>query len=332
MAVLRLVPRRAAGGYDRGTMPPAVADSTLPPRVLIVDDEQAIRDSAATVLKAAGFEIQVAADGAEALTLFARDWYPVVITDRDMPVLDGIEFVSKLRAIALAPVYVIMLTTSNDVQDHERGYCAGVDQSVAKQGYENELVPKVKAGMTAVKRRRAAATGRSNEPVTVDLENGAHTARHLVGRLHAEIAQASRSKGALNVLSVGLDATDAGTAAKNRSGAPSSATLLTAVYSTIRPKLDWLARLPAPPNSCRLAVVMPESEPTDVAAVEQGIRNALVHYGMGSALHGVELSFGVAKLATGDNLPTALELLGQSERNRRNKEPTASADSAAVFR
>jgi DNA-binding response OmpR family regulator len=303
-------------------MPPA-AESTLPPRVLIVDDEQEIRDRAVGLLKAAGYETQVATDGAQALTLFARDWYPVVITDRDMPVLDGIELVAKLRAIALAPVYVVMLTTSNDVQDHERGYCAGVDQSIAKQNYETELVPKVKAGMTAVKRRRASATGRSNEPVTVDLENGAHTARHLVGRLHAEIAQVPRTSGALHVLSVGLESNEAGAGSKRRTDGPSSATLLTAVYSTIRPKQDWVARLPAPPNTCRLAIVMPESDLNDIAAVEQGIRNALVHYGTESALRGIELSVGVARLAADDNPPTALELLGQSERNRRSKEVPA---------
>jgi DNA-binding response OmpR family regulator len=310
-------------------MPPA-AESALPPRVLIVEHEQEIRDQAATALKAAGYETEVAADGAQALTLFARDWYPVVVTARDMPVLDGIEFVSKLRAIALAPVYVIMLTASNDVQDQERSYCAGVDQSIAKQNYQNELVPKVKAGMTAVKRRRASTTGRTNEPVTVDLENGAHTARHLVGRLHAEIAQVSRAQSALHVLSVGLDA-GGPSAAKRRVDAPSSAALLTAVYSAIRPKLDWVARLPAPANTCRLAVVMPESDLNDIAAVEQGIRNALVHYGAQSAaLRGVDVSVGVARLTAEDSVPTALEFLGQSERNRRSKEvPPAAAKAAA---
>jgi DNA-binding response OmpR family regulator len=292
-------------------------ESSLPRRALVVDGDAQRREAAAQMLKAAGLEIAVAADGTEALTMFAREWYPIVMTDSDMPALDSFEFVARLRCVAVAPVYVIMLTASSDVRDHERGYCSGVDQYLTKSGYEAELVTKVLAGMTAVKRRQAARTGRANEPVTVDLENGAHTPRHLIGRLHAEIAHAARAGRALNVLSVALDATDSG---RRRTSAPNSTALLTAVHSAIRPKLDWVARLPSPANTCRLAIVMPESEPVDVAAVQQAIHNAFVHHHGDATLQGIELSIGIAKLAASDSPPTALELLSQSERSRREKD------------
>jgi CheY-like chemotaxis protein len=72
--------------------------SGLPRRVFIVDDDELVRESLRTVLSGAGFEVGVAADGAEALTLIGRQWYPVIVTDRAMPVIDGIEFVQRLRA------------------------------------------------------------------------------------------------------------------------------------------------------------------------------------------------------------------------------------------
>ena len=302
----------------------AAPDFTVPRRALIVDDDQAIRESAAALLKLQGFEVATAADGAEALTMFAREWYPVVITDSDVPLLDGIEFVSKLRIISLAPVYIIMLTESSDVRVHEHGYCVGVDQYLQRQSPLTELVTRVQAGTVAIRRRQSSRTGRAHEPPTVDLENGAHTARHLVGRLRAEIVQAARSKGTLQLLSIGLDAADPAAFTQNSSEGSISDVVLSAVHDAVRPKLDWVARLPAPANTCRLVVVMPESGPDVAASIKQTIRNAFVHWGLGSSLSGIKLTTGLVALSRDANVPTALELLGQAERNRRSNDAPVS--------
>lgn len=296
------------------------AENMLPRRALVVDGDPAVRESTNALLKLQGFEVQDAADGAEALTLFARDWYPLVITDRNIPAIDGIEFVSRLRVISLAPIYVIMLTDSTDVREHERGFCAGVDQYVVRQNSQNELVTKAQGGMHALRRRQTSRIGRANEPATVDLENGAHTARHLVGRLRAEMVHASRAKGLLHVLSVGIDTADEKVFARQGLGASASAALLTVVHAALRPKLDWVARLPAAPNTCRFAIVMPECGPAEVARLEQDIRNAFVHWNNGSAASDVRLTAGVAALPREGESPTALEFLGQAERQRRGKD------------
>lgn len=291
-------------------------DNALPRRALVIDDDPATRESTAALLKLEGFTVTTANDGAEALTVFARDWYPLVITSRNIPALDGIEIASRLRVIALAPVYIVMLTGSTDARDHELGYCAGVDQYLLLHNYPGELVGKAEAGMVALRRRRTSQTGRANEPATVDLETGAHTARHLVGRLRAEIAQAARSFGLLQILSVGLDTDDSTLFTRQNLGTSASNALLAAVHDAIRPKQDWVARLPAPAHTCRLAVIMPESYALDAAAVEQRVRNAFVHWNTDS----VRLSCGLASFSRGDEPPTALEFLGQAERNRRGKD------------
>lgn len=59
-------------------------------------------------------EVLAANDGAQALAILSRQWFPVVVTDRNMPGLDGLEFTSRLRALATAPTYVIMVTGSDD--------------------------------------------------------------------------------------------------------------------------------------------------------------------------------------------------------------------------
>jgi CheY-like chemotaxis protein len=294
--------------------PSSSSADSVPRRVLVVDDDQLVRDSVASVLRAADIETVVAAGAEEALTLLGRRWFTVVVTDRHMPVLDGIEFVSRLRAMAVFPVYVIMLSAVVDALDFERGYCAGVDHYVAKKGYETELLGKVVAGMTAIRRRQLANTSRADRPVTVDLENGAHTARHLVGRLHAEMQYARRSGKPFHVLSACIELNDAAAA---RGTEAASEALLQAVYGSARPRLDWIARLPASRRACRIAVVMPEADAAQIAAMEQSIRNAFVHSNDAPALRGMQLSMGAAALAAAGEQPTALGLLGEAERQRR---------------
>jgi hypothetical protein len=179
------------------------------------------------------------------------------------------------------------------------------------------------AGVTAIRRRQSSRSGRAHEPSTIDLENGAHTARHLVGRLRAEIVQSGRSKTTLQILSIGLDAADPTAFHQHATSGTISDTLLHAAHEAMRPKLDWVVRLPAPANTCRLVVVMPESGPNEASAMEQTIRNAFVHWGLSSTANGLRLSLGLAHFAGEDNSPAALELLGQAERSRRGSDSQA---------
>ncbi len=308
-------------------MRPAIS-SVVPRRALVIDKDRATLETTATLLKEQGFTVVTAADGAEALTIFARDWYPLVFAGRDTPTLDGFEVASRLRVIALAPVYIILLTSNTDALEHERGYCAGVDQFLLMQNFPGEIAAKAEAGMVALRRRRSLRTGGGDEPATVDLENGAHTARHLIGRLHAEIAQSARTGEPLQVLSIGIDTDDELAFARCNVNSSLSNTLLAAVHDAIRPRLDWVARLPAPAYSCRLVVVMPESKPSSAAAVEQRVRNAFVHWNIESASSDVHLRCGLATVAGGDAPTTALALLSQAERNRRARDTSPSSDQA----
>lgn len=295
----------------------ASLDFSPPRRALIVAADHGLLESTAALLKLQGFEVATAADGVEALTMFAREWFPVVISDCAIPPIDDIQFVARIRVLSLAPVYVIMLTESNDVRDHEQGYCAGVDQYLLHQNALSELVARAQAGITAIRRRQSSRTGRAHEPATVDLENGAHTARHLVGRLRAEIVQAARSRQTLQLVSIGLDATEPAAFSQHSTPGTVSDMLLDAAHDAMRPKLDWVVRLPAPANTCRLVVVMPESGPVEASAMEQTIRNAFVHWGLSSSSSGIRLSIGLAAYDGEEPSPAALELLGQAERNRR---------------
>ena len=66
-------------------------------KVLVVDDKQMMRDSVATTLQRAGYQVVAAGDGAAALGLVARHHPSAVITDLKMPEMDGLELLEKLR-------------------------------------------------------------------------------------------------------------------------------------------------------------------------------------------------------------------------------------------
>jgi hypothetical protein len=216
----------------------------------------------------------------------------------------------------VAPVYIIMMTDGGDSEEYERGYCAGVDHYLTRQNLDTELVSRANTGLFAIRRRQTTDPVRGEGSVIVVLENGAHTARHLIGRLQAEIALATRRGKPLTVVSACIQSSSHEKLASGNADAASAA-LLAAVQDPIRPGVHWIARLPATSNSYRLAIVMPESGAAEVDTVEQGIRNAFAPSQGSGTIAAARLSIGSAALAPERKTPTALELLGEAERRRR---------------
>ena len=133
------------------------------PRVLVADDEGRIRDLVRGYLEAEGFEVETAADGAEALDL-ARDRHPdLVVLDVMMPGIDGIEVLRRLRTES--DVYVIMLTARADEVDTLIGLSVGADDYVTKPFSPRELVARIK---TVLRRGRSAGQEQASECLEFD--------------------------------------------------------------------------------------------------------------------------------------------------------------------
>ena len=80
-------------------------------RILIVDDDAAIRELGAAILVLEGYQVEVAEDGAEALERLAAKKFDLVFTDREMPILDGETMVLALRSAGVR-IPVIMISGS----------------------------------------------------------------------------------------------------------------------------------------------------------------------------------------------------------------------------
>ncbi len=115
-------------------------------RVLVVDDEPNIVLSLEFLMKKAGFEVEVARNGQEALEAIARQPPDVLLLDVMMPEMDGFEVCERLRADPRGrATKVVMLTARGRDSERQRGLALGADVYVTKPFSTRELVARVKA-------------------------------------------------------------------------------------------------------------------------------------------------------------------------------------------
>ena len=122
-------------------------------RVLVVDDDRNLRKIISTNLELAGFSVETAADGREALEKIEPFLPDVVLLDLMMPHMDGYEVARNLRGHAnpsVANVPIIMLTAKSETEDKLRGFEAGADDYITKPFGPQELLARVRAKIRRV--------------------------------------------------------------------------------------------------------------------------------------------------------------------------------------
>src|SRR5215216_3777659 len=139
-----------------------------PMKVLVVDDERAVRESLRRALELEGYEIELAGDGSEALYRLEGNEEPdAMILDVLMPGVDGLEVCRRLRGSG-SRLPVLMLTARTQVEDRVEGLDAGADDYVTKPFALDELLARVRA---LLRRTADEEEGESGEVIRfVDLE------------------------------------------------------------------------------------------------------------------------------------------------------------------
>jgi two-component system response regulator MprA len=113
-------------------------------RILVVDDEPAVREAVDRALRLQGYETELAADGAEALDALAERAPDALVLDVLMPRVDGLEVCRRLRA-AGDRTPVLVLTARDAVPDRVRGLDAGADDYLVKPFALEELLARLRA-------------------------------------------------------------------------------------------------------------------------------------------------------------------------------------------
>ncbi|HEY8626896.1 MAG TPA: response regulator transcription factor [Gaiellaceae bacterium] len=112
-------------------------------RILVVDDEAAIRETVGYALRGEGYDVSDAADGEEALEAARSNGFDVLILDLMLPKLSGVEVCRRLRAESDVPI--LLLTAKDAEVDRVLGLEAGADDYVTKPFSMAELVSRVRA-------------------------------------------------------------------------------------------------------------------------------------------------------------------------------------------
>lgn len=148
-------------------------------RVLVVDDDLAIRKVIREALAREGFEVETASDGREALARWDEAPFELVVTDLAMPVMDGRALVRELRARSAAPILV--LTVRSEEREKVALLDSGADDYVVKPFGVAELVARVRA---LLRRQAAAAPETPTRFGDVEVDLGGKRVRRAGREIH----------------------------------------------------------------------------------------------------------------------------------------------------
>jgi diguanylate cyclase (GGDEF)-like protein len=239
-----------------------------PCRILVVDDDDLVRGQLAEILSASQYQVEMAASGAEALRVMNEAPCHIVLTDWQMPDMDGLALCRLVRMRAQEHyVYVLMLTVRDAHQDVLTGLAAGADDYVVKGASIEEILARLETG------RRVTLTKNSvNQHLAMthtDPATGVHNLRYLAQHLPRELARSQRYGHALAVLTCSIDGFERlrGNSALEQ-GDELSRAFVGRAANCIR-KVDWLART----SRDEFMVVLPETTALGARCVARKLRH-----------------------------------------------------------
>lgn len=138
-------------------------------QVLVVDDDSSVRELVCDALMLAGYQTQSAQDGLVALSIQKKNPSDLIVSDVNMPKLDGYQLAQKLRDLGDATP-IIFLTARSDKPDVSRGFRVGADDYIPKPFGIEELVLRVGAVLRRVQPKDKSTEKISIGPISIDPE------------------------------------------------------------------------------------------------------------------------------------------------------------------
>jgi two-component system chemotaxis sensor kinase CheA len=151
--VPRLIERSTAATETESSVADKPVGPTRPLSVLVVDDALMVRELQRSILERGGYAVRTASDGVEALAMLAEQPADLVVTDLEMPNLNGFMLISSIRAHPrLANIPVLIVSSRASEEDHQRGLDAGADAYIVKTAFDE-------AGLLSAVSRLLGRTG-----------------------------------------------------------------------------------------------------------------------------------------------------------------------------
>jgi two-component system cell cycle response regulator len=242
-----------------------------PCRILVVDDDELVRVRLAEILIASRYAVELAASGEEALRILNATRCDIVLTDWQMPDMDGLALCRLVRMRDQGHYsYLLMLTIRDTPDDVLAGLAAGADDYVVKGTSIEEILARLETGRRIT--HRTDASNLQGGLTHTDPATGVHSLGYLVQHLPRELARSQRYGHALAVITCDIDRFER---IQNSSGGDSVEELLRMFVhrcvGCIR-KGDWLAR--TGPNA--FIVVLPETKALGARCVARKLRSLCI--------------------------------------------------------
>jgi two-component system, cell cycle response regulator len=308
-------------------------------RVLVVDDDELVRAQLSALLRMGGYDVLTAASGEEAVRCLETQGCQIVLTDWQMPDMDGLALCRQLRLKhAESYVYVLMLTVRSRKSDILAGLSAGVDDYVIKGASAEELLARLQVGrrITRLEQSLRKSTRENRRLAVTDALTGARNRRYLMEYLSRELERSRRYDRPLAVLACDIDAFKA---VNDRLGHEAGDEVLHAfvnrAVSCLRSNSDWIAR----PGGDEFVVVLPETTLLAATSVADKLRVIFKEKPIVTFAGSVTptVSVGVSALQTSHELATisVLELLRAADRGlytakNNGKDQTSAVSATAV--
>jgi diguanylate cyclase (GGDEF)-like protein len=270
-------------------------------RLLLVEDEPTQRMMLERQLTRAGYVVETAENGAEALAKILEGQYQILLTDWDMPGMDGPTLCKRVREANLSTyVYILLLTGHLTTDDVVVGLGAGADDYIKKPANQAELLARLSAGSRIVKLEQSLRE--ANEKIQLlsvtDSLAGTFNRRYLNDQLLKEVERARRYGHPLAAIMADLDRFKRINDERgHQTGDEVLRRFADLSKSLIRPS-DWMARY----GGEEFVIVLPETDAAGAAVVAEKIRAecAAAPWPLTSGELVVTSSFGVAALSAGD--------------------------------
>ncbi|HJS22676.1 MAG TPA: diguanylate cyclase [Steroidobacteraceae bacterium] len=280
-------------------------------RLLLVEDDPTQRVLLERLLIHAGYSVDTAQSGSEALQMVGMGHYHMMLTDWDMPGMDGITLCHRLRAASLPNyLYILMLTGNSSTEHVVAGLEAGADDYLCKPANEAELLARLTAGRRIVHLEQSLreANAQIQQLSVTDPLTGAYNRRYLNDHVLVEIERAHRHSRPLGLVMTDLDRFKQ---INDRHGHLVGDDVLRAfvkrLRGIIRPSGDWIARY----GGEEFALVLAESDLNASIAAAERIRRECSRQPLDTRAGplAVTASFGVAALDHSLTASAALEAL-----------------------
>jgi two-component system cell cycle response regulator len=267
-------------------------------RLLLVEDEPTQLLLTQRMLRRGGYEVETASDGATALTKLASGRFQFLVTDWEMPGMDGPTLCRKVRATALPGyLYILLLTGQIATQSVVIGLDAGADDYIRKPADEAELLARLAAGKRIVQLEQSLrdANAQIQRLSITDPLVGTYNRRYLNEQLMQEVGQARERSQALSVILADLDFFKSiNDQHGHQAGDEVLRRFVDVAHGAIRDNIDWVARY----GGEEFVVVLPDTDLDRAVQVAEKIRSqcAACTVAIDSAALPFTASFGVAAL------------------------------------